>query len=252
MNQTTRSTRRRTIRVAGHLLAVMAIAVTAACSHPRPPGPRPTTTTTKPGPIMCPLYADGITPIRPCPCPLALDDSAPIRRCPPCPITDAPAGDAASAAIRACPPCPITDAPADGPAIRACPPCPITAVPADDAAIRLCPPPTDPPTGIPGVIAARDFAAFVDAMPGHTPTLIVTGTLVFATGGWKAKIQPASPQGINPKILLMQVVTDPPEGAVTQVLTPVEVRYEVPSSPGAYDSVSVLGLGLNLKVTVAY
>jgi hypothetical protein len=213
MNHPARSTdRRRTTRLATRLLAVMTLALAAgACTHPHPPDPRPTTTTTTPGPIMCPLATDGVTPIRPCPCPLALDDTAPVRRCPPCPLTDSPTG-AAPDVIRPCP----------------------------------------APTGIPGVIAARGFTAYVDAMPGSTPTLIVTGTLVFATGGWGAKIRPASPQGINPKILLMEVVTDAPKGPVTQVLTPIDVRYEAPASPGSYDSVTILGLGLNLKVTVAY
>jgi hypothetical protein len=141
------------------------------------------------------------------------------RRCP-CPLLPI---DGAGGSIRACPPCPIADRPiVTTPDLRPCP--------------------TD--TGIPGLVKATGFEARSDA-----GGLVVTGTLTFVTGGYKAKLVPSNPQGINGDILLLDVVVERPTNPVIQVLTDVPVRYE--QAGAAYSGVTIVDIGLNLAVTAA-
>lgn len=68
--------------------------------------------------------------------------------------------------------------------------------------------------------------AWINKMPGGSPRLFVIGTCVFPTTGWNVRLERAVPQGINPKILILNKIVTPPAGIVLQVITRVAVRYE--------------------------
>jgi hypothetical protein len=229
MNQSApRTDAHRPARPAHRLVAVavvaLALAAAVACTHGDPGTPP---SGAAPSYVICPPTK---TPrILPC--------------APGCPILQGTA-----IVSRPCPPCPLT---AEGTvSIRPCPP-PCGVAPNADAAARICPPPPDPGTGIPGLLATKDFAAWVNRQPPGPPTLIVTGTLVFATAGYSAKIVPANPQGFNPRILLTNLVVEPPKGPVAQVVTEVPVRFVSPNTTD-YDRVTILPVGIDLPVSTVY
>jgi len=69
--------------------------------------------------------------------------------------------------------------------------------------------------------------AWLDLEPPTPPrSLHVTGTYTFPTPGYTAGLRPSDPQGINPWDLLLELVVQAPGGAVSRVLTDVEIHYE--------------------------
>jgi hypothetical protein len=90
----------------------------------------------------------------------------------------------------------------------------------------------------PAVGQCGNWYAWHDFMPGRTPTLRVTGQCTFGTPGFIVTLTKASPQGINPKILILDKSVTPPTGVVTQVVTTVDVRYEEETST-KYDQVHI-------------
>jgi hypothetical protein len=127
-------------------------------------------------------------------------------------------------------------------------------------ALTGCPHPGPPPrtstttttTGsvpgrLPGVVALKDFRAVVDKRaPEHK--LVVTGTVIVASGQYVVRLEPANPQGINPDILLVRLVVTKLDGNFVTVQLPRPVRLE--ASPN-YEQVTVLDVGLDLRVTPA-
>jgi hypothetical protein len=55
-----------------------------------------------------------------------------------------------------------------------------------------------------------DWYTWHDRMPGTKPTLHVVGRCAFPTDGYSVELQPASPQGINPSIYLLNKVVHKP------------------------------------------
>jgi hypothetical protein len=92
-----------------------------------------------------------------------------------------------------------------------------------------------------GVHAYEDFYANCDHMPGAERALRIGGRIVFRTTGWSARLEPTEGNdGINPKMLHLDLVFTPPEegSGQTDVLTPYDLE-EWPSAPPAaeYDEV---------------
>jgi hypothetical protein len=123
-----------------------------------------------------------------------------------------------------------------------------------------CTKPPDPGPG-PGPITYRlkDFSAHINAMPGPPPgnprTLYVQGTVVVGHPGHKVTLTPASPQGFNPRILLMNLTVERLDGVFPQVETEVPVRYVQDNAD--YTDVTILTDSdavpdLNLKVIIAH
>ncbi len=100
-----------------------------------------------------------------------------------------------------------------------------------------------------GTIRCQKWEAFHDFMPGTTPTLRVTGVCYTPTPGYTIKLVPASPQGINPKILILNKVVTPPKGIVPQVITKVDVRYEKKTKT-KYTHVQIEPDGKQIKVQI--
>jgi hypothetical protein len=72
-----------------------------------------------------------------------------------------------------------------------------------------------------------DWYAWHDRMPGKKPTLHVVGQCVFPTGGYSVELRPASPQGFNPAIYILDKVVHSPNPGddVTQAVTKVNIHY---------------------------
>ena len=98
-------------------------------------------------------------------------------------------------------------------------------------------------------IRCQNWRAVLDTMPPGTPTLTVTGVCYTPTPGYKIKLVPAVPQGINPLILLLKKVVTPPTGIRPQVITKVDVRYQKKTKT-KYTNVTILPDGTNIKVQI--
>jgi hypothetical protein len=96
------------------------------------------------------------------------------------------------------------------------------------------------------------WAAVEDRMPPGPPTLRVTGQCKFPTHGFKVTLKKAVPQGINPKILLLNKVVTPPSGIVIQTPEVVQVSYKQKVKAGQYTNVTILPDGKTLKVKIVF
>lgn len=99
----------------------------------------------------------------------------------------------------------------------------------------------------PVTVNCRKWEAWHDFMPGKTPTLHVTGVCTTPTPGYKIKLEVASPQGKNPKILLLRKVVTPP--TITPDLDPtsVDVRF-TKKTKVEYTQVTILPEVKTIKV----
>ena len=93
----------------------------------------------------------------------------------------------------------------------------------------------------------HDWQAIHDFMPGHPAKLTVTGTCTFPTAGFEVTLVRTSPQGINPRILLLDKIVIPPSGPAADVVTDVEVRYEE-ETDFEYESVTIVPDGPSIPV----
>jgi hypothetical protein len=103
------------------------------------------------------------------------------------------------------------------------------------------PPTPPPPPPTPGTISVKtsDVHAWVNRMPPGPASFIVTGTVELPSPGYDVKLVAATPQGFNPKELILDLVVTPKKGVFAQVVTSVPVRFEKPSYAGNYTGVLV-------------
>jgi hypothetical protein len=88
----------------------------------------------------------------------------------------------------------------------------------------------------------KTFSAWINNLPGpgREPTLIVTGKTELITESFQVTLVQRSPQGINPKILELEVHVIKPSGPVILPVTEKEVRYEATPVPiGEYTDVHI-------------
>lgn len=71
------------------------------------------------------------------------------------------------------------------------------------------------------------FKAWINRMPGPgaQPTLHVIGWTICNTSGWTVELRRAEPQGINPTILILDLIGTPPRGPALQMRTPEPASY---------------------------
>jgi hypothetical protein len=93
----------------------------------------------------------------------------------------------------------------------------------------------------------KDWKAWHDRQPIGPATLHVTGKCTFPTSGYSVELKPAKPQGINPKIYLLQKIVHAPTGPTNDVKTPVSVDYKE-KTEAHYDEVSILPDGVKVPV----
>ncbi len=103
------------------------------------------------------------------------------------------------------------------------------------------PPKPDPVTSCP-VIESRDWAAWVNAMPGPgaKAQLIATGQVTMPTPGYTVTLTAGiADRSATPTQQLILTAT-PPSGPVTQVLTTQPVRYQGPAISMQYRAVRIM------------
>lgn len=93
----------------------------------------------------------------------------------------------------------------------------------------------------------RNWYASHDHMPPGPKTLYVTGQCVFTTTGYSVELRPAEPQGINPKIYILEKVVHEPTGPTGDAITTVDVRYEEKTET-EYDQVQIVPDGVVMDV----
>lgn len=103
-------------------------------------------------------------------------------------------------------------------------------------------PPKPAPVAACPVIESRDWAAWVNAMPGPgtTKELIATGQIVLPTPGYTVTLTAGmADRSATPTQQLILTAT-PPAGMVAQVLTTQSVRYQGPAISMQYRAVRIM------------
>lgn len=91
----------------------------------------------------------------------------------------------------------------------------------------------------PMVLDTSEWAAWVNRMPPGPASFHVTGTVTLPSPGYEARLEYASPQGINPAGLILDLRVAKRPGLWPQRVTNVTVRYDVADYQGRYDSVLI-------------
>lgn len=92
----------------------------------------------------------------------------------------------------------------------------------------------------PAALDSRRWHAWINRMPPGPPTLHVVGEVMLPASGSAATLIAKSPQGINPRILLLDLVTTLGSGA----LVPTPVRYDVSAEGVAPGEVHIFRNGV--------
>lgn len=92
-----------------------------------------------------------------------------------------------------------------------------------------------------------DWYASHDHMPPGPKMLYVTGKCTFPRADYSVELKPAEPQGINPKIYLLEKMVHKPTGPAADVETTVDVRYEE-QTDREYDQVHIVPDGATIDV----
>ncbi len=89
-----------------------------------------------------------------------------------------------------------------------------------------------PPTALNcGIIGSRDWAAWVNAMPGPnaSPTLIITGKADTPTGGYRIAWRDLRVLESYPVQIVAEIDAIPPVGSATQAIVTHDVRGQWPT-----------------------
>jgi hypothetical protein len=89
------------------------------------------------------------------------------------------------------------------------------------------------------VLLRNTFKAWIDRPPGAPPRLVMVGDLRVPTNGWQARLTRRSPQGINPKILILDVNAQQPGGDAAEQITTIPLRYEESPLQDEYGQVMI-------------
>jgi hypothetical protein len=89
------------------------------------------------------------------------------------------------------------------------------------------------------VLLRDTFKAWIDRAPGGPPKLVMVGDVRVPTDGWQARLTKRSPQGINPKILILDVDAERPAGAAQEEITTIPLRYEESPPQDEYGQVMI-------------
>ena len=102
--------------------------------------------------------------------------------------------------------------------------------------LAACAPYDEPPASAPPadecpVYESRDWQAWINAMPGPNArrTLHIVGEVDMPTPGYSVRLVEGPADRAQPPGLRFRLEATPPDGMVTQVITPTEVRYAQPT-----------------------
>ena len=94
------------------------------------------------------------------------------------------------------------------------------------------------------------WEAWHEQVGTRVPTLYVSGECTFPTTGYVARLDPHTPQGNDPRDLLLDLVVQVPTGPVNEVETAFRVQYTKRFSP-SYDTVSIVDVAAGIPVRKA-
>ncbi|MFK4724242.1 hypothetical protein ABIE89_005342 [Bradyrhizobium niftali] len=89
------------------------------------------------------------------------------------------------------------------------------------------------------VLLRHTFKAWIDRAPGAPPKLIMIGDVRVPGNGWQARLTKRSPQGINPKILILDVKAQEPGDEAPEEITTIPLRYEESPPQDEYGQVMI-------------
>ncbi|MBR0713287.1 hypothetical protein [Bradyrhizobium liaoningense] len=89
------------------------------------------------------------------------------------------------------------------------------------------------------VLLRNTFKAWIDHAPGAPPKLVMVGDVRVPTNGWRARLTKRSPQGINPKILILDVNAQELGGGAQEEITTISLRYEESPPQDDYGQVMI-------------
>ena len=96
-----------------------------------------------------------------------------------------------------------------------------------------------------------NWKASQDRMPPTVAPVRVTGECEFPTQGYRVELKRKEPQGINPRILMLERIIHEPDGAVADVVTIEQVEY-VDDGNTEYDQVHIVNEDVLLNVEVSH
>lgn len=88
-------------------------------------------------------------------------------------------------------------------------------------------------------VKTKDWKAWVDVMPGSSPTLHVTGQATTPTSGWKLALNAGALDKSLPPSQHFDFVATAPTGPVQQVITTQEVKAEINNAEPKYKGVII-------------
>ena len=83
------------------------------------------------------------------------------------------------------------------------------------------------------------FEAVMDRQPGTEPKLQVTGEVEIPTTGWALSLKRAHPQGVNSRILVLDLIAHRPYGPAGDIVLKSEVQYNEQPAKASYDEVTI-------------
>lgn len=89
------------------------------------------------------------------------------------------------------------------------------------------------------VSESKDWYAWINLMPPLPNDFHVIGEVLVPNPGVKAVLTPKVPQGINPTILLLDLILIQQPGPWPQVMTLAEARYDKTVSGNPYKTVQI-------------
>lgn len=84
-----------------------------------------------------------------------------------------------------------------------------------------------------------DFSAWINTQPPGPFKLIVKGKVVTNAGNLLPELSERVPQGINPRILILDLSIKQSGGAGTADVAPRDVRFDKPADKGQYSHVEI-------------
>jgi hypothetical protein len=91
------------------------------------------------------------------------------------------------------------------------------------------------------------WVAVLDTKPRQEPRLKVTGICTCPTGGFELSLRKAAHQGLNSRVLVLEVTAKPPPVAIDQKMTDHAVHFVLQNSP-MYTDVRIVPFDVSVPV----
>jgi hypothetical protein len=92
---------------------------------------------------------------------------------------------------------------------------------------------------MPTTALKQTFQATIDARPGHPHNLTVKGDVEVPTTGYEVHLHRASPQGINPLDLILEVKAEGPHGPAGDIVSKLQVSYQEHPAKAEYTHLTI-------------